>query len=112
MERVLAAAGYRVLLARDGREGIETYRKHRARIDLVASDLVMPKLGGKEVLAEIRREGGVCPFLLITGYSVESLGELRGKGVWMLTKPWSQRNLLEAVREAIDGRPTAPEATG
>jgi len=111
MERVLAAAGYRVLLARDGREGIESYRKHRARIDLVISDLVMPKLGGKEVLAEIRREGGACPFLLITGYSVESLGELRGKGVWMLTKPWSQRDLLEAVREAIGDEPLAPEAT-
>lgn len=111
MERVLTTAGYRVLLARDGRDGIERYRKHRSRIDLVVSDLVMPKLGGKEVLAEIRRGGDACPFLLITGRSVEALGELRGKGVSMLTKPWSQRDLLEAVRGAIGGQPLAPEAT-
>ena len=112
MQRVLTMAGYRVLTARDGREGVEAYKKHEAGIDLVISDLVMPKLGGKEVLAEIRREGSACPFLLTTGYGVDALGDLRGQNVSMLAKPWRQRDLLEAVRKAIDPRDAAPEAAG
>ncbi|MEX2466397.1 MAG: response regulator [Gemmatimonadota bacterium] len=111
IQRVLSNAGYEVLLAQDGREGIDAWRKHRAGIDLVVSDLVMPKLGGKEVLAEIRRAGDPCPFLLITGYGVESLADLRGRGVSMLTKPWSQQTLLNAVRAALRGEDVAPEAT-
>lgn len=111
MERVLNAAGYEVLLARDGREGVESYREHRARIDLVVSDLVMPRMGGKEVLAEIRGSGDPCPFLLITGYGADSLAELGGRGVSMLAKPWTQRDLLRAVRDAMGGHDVAPEAT-
>jgi signal transduction histidine kinase len=111
MERILTAAGYHVLLARDGRDGIESYRRHHARIDLVVSDLVMPRLGGREVLEEIRGSGDPCPFLLITGYGAESLSELRGRGVSMLTKPWTQRDLLEAVRDAMEGQDVLPEAT-
>jgi two-component system, cell cycle sensor histidine kinase and response regulator CckA len=111
MERVLTSAGYQVLLAQDGREGIESYRRDPARIDLVVSDLVMPRLGGREVLAEVRGSGDPCPFLLITGYGADSLAELRGRGVSMLTKPWTQRDLLEAVRDAMGGHDVAPEAT-
>ena len=72
----------------------------------------MPKLGGKKVLAEIRREGSACPFLLTTGYGVDALGDLRGQNVSMLAKPWRQRDLLEAVRKAIGPRDAAPEAAG
>ncbi len=104
MERVLGTAGYVVLLAGDGREGLEIYERERDRIDMVVSDLVMPQLGGREVLAGLRRSDAHIPFLLVTGYGVEYVEELRDDHVSMLTKPWSRDTLLGAVRSALDGR--------
>jgi two-component system, cell cycle sensor histidine kinase and response regulator CckA len=104
MARVLGAAGYVVLLAADGREGLEVYERERDRIDMVVSDLVMPQLGGREVLAELRRADVRIPLLLVTGYGVEYVEELRDEHVSMLTKPWSRDTLLGAVRSALDKR--------
>lgn len=101
MERVLRTAGYEVLTAADGAEGLDMWRAHRDRIELVVSDLVMPKLGGREVLAGLRAEGARCPFLLVTGYGASSVEELRAEGVPMITKPWSREALLAAVRDAL-----------
>lgn len=106
MERVLGAAGYVVLLAGDGREGLEIYERERERIDMVVSDLVMPQLGGREVLAALRRSDPRIPFLLVTGYGVEYVEELRDDHVAMLTKPWSRDTLLGAVRSSLDKRGT------
>ena len=102
MERVLRAAGYRVLLARNGKEGLETFEANHDRIQLVVSDLVMPQLGGREVLAGLRGSGYLCPFLLVTGYGVEYVEELRGEDVSVLTKPWGRETLLETVRKSLD----------
>jgi len=101
MERILQAAGYHVVTAADGAEGLQVWRDHQDRIDLVISDLVMPKLGGREVLAGIRAQGARCPFLLVTGYGAASVEELRADDVSLLTKPWSREALLAAVREAL-----------
>jgi two-component system, cell cycle sensor histidine kinase and response regulator CckA len=101
MERILRTAGYEVLTAADGAEGLQVWREHQGDIELVISDLVMPKLGGREVLAGLRAEGARCPFLLVTGYGAASVEELRAGGVPMLTKPWTREALLAAVREAL-----------
>ncbi|MDZ7778794.1 MAG: response regulator [Gemmatimonadota bacterium] len=106
MKRVLSSAGYGVLLAGDGRDGLETYRRNRNEVALVISDLVMPKLGGREVLAGLRDEGASCPFVLVTGYGAESVEELRSEGIRTITKPWSRETLLQAIHEAL-GPPEA-----
>lgn len=112
MKRVLRAAGYGVLLAADGREGLEVYRRNRDQVALVISDLVMPKLGGREVLAGLREEGATCPFLLVTGYGAESVEELRSEGVPMITKPWTRDDLLQVIHEALRPHEAASPTPG
>ncbi len=100
IERILTRAGYGVLLARDGAEGLEIYRR-ASRVDLVLSDLVMPKLGGRDVLQTLRRENDGCPFLLLTGYGPASVRDLTDMGAILVSKPWTREQLLEKVQEAL-----------
>ena len=112
MERILRNAGYHVVLAGDGREGLERFRAHATEIDLVLSDLVMPQLGGREVVAGLRSEGSEVPLLLVTGYGAEYMDEIDDDGVSVLTKPWSRESLLRAVRAALGGPGARPDAAG
>jgi signal transduction histidine kinase len=112
MQRILGNAGYRILLAADGREGLERFRAHAKEVDLVLSDLVMPQLGGREVVAGLRAAGSSIPVLLVTGYGAEYMDEIQDEGVSMLTKPWSRESLLRAVRAALGGPGARPDAAG
>jgi PAS domain S-box-containing protein len=103
-KRVLEKHGYRVLTAADGQEALEVYRANRDRIDLVITDVVMPRLGGRELAEALRSEGGRGRVLLTSGYAERELGAAPPEpGVPLLTKPWSIPELLRLVREALEG---------
>ena len=103
----LAGAGYSIIEAGDGEEAIAMYQQHAGNIDLVLSDIGLPKLGGEEVCAKIRRTNPRARVLLCTGFIEEAKKmELLESGVMdILHKPYKVPEVLSAVRAALDRSP-------
>jgi len=100
-KRVLEDAGYQVVSAADGLEGLEALRQS-AGVRLVLSDLVMPRLGGRALFDAARREGHTTPFLFASGYSDPDRAAGLDPSVPLLQKPWTGPDLLRKVREMLD----------
>jgi CheY-like chemotaxis protein len=99
----LRVTGYSVLQARNGVEALEMIRRHPGKIDLVLSDVVMPKMGGTELASRLRSLRSSAKLLLMSGYS-EYASETGGQDLarpLMLPKPFSRSSLIEKVREAL-----------
>jgi PAS domain S-box-containing protein len=99
---VLERNGYRVLLAEDGAEALEVYRKDRHRIDLVILDLTMPALSGDDTFRRLVQLDEQVRVLFCSGYPadhVKSLG--REQVVGFLSKPYRNEELLRAVEAAL-----------
>jgi len=100
--RVLARSGYRVLTAADGRDALDMLEQE-PRVDLIITDVVMPRLGGNELIRELRDRGRQVRVLFTSGYP--GRGDEREEmepGIPFLTKPWTIPELLRAVRAALD----------
>jgi CheY-like chemotaxis protein len=102
--RILERYGYRVLAAPDGEEAAEFLREHGDEIDLVVSDVVMPKVGGLQLYEEARDSGMAPRFLFTSGYAPGEILERAGSEgePLFLRKPWTVSDLLLSVREALD----------
>ena len=100
----LERAGFQVLEAGDGVEGLGAFTRHRAAISLVLMDLTMPRMGGEEVFAEIHRLAPEVPVVLMSGYGEhEATSALAHHGLaGFLSKPCSIRDALAAVRKALE----------
>jgi CheY-like chemotaxis protein len=103
--RALLAKGYRVLEARDGMEALKLYERCPTRIDVVVTDVVMPLLGGAQLVERLRQ---CCPelkALFMSGYHDSALmrhGATAGL-VAVLLKPFRPDELVQQVREVLDG---------
>jgi CheY-like chemotaxis protein len=99
----LTRLGYDLVTAEDGQEALERFTADPDRIDVLVSDVVMPRLGGIELVEAVRRVRPGLPAILVSGYSENLLpaGSL-AEGVTLLQKPFTNRRLAEAIREAID----------
>jgi CheY-like chemotaxis protein len=95
----LERAGYTVLAAADGIEALQLLRQHTEPIDLVFTDLVMSRLGGRGLYQIDRREGRKTPFLFTSGYAGPGRGtEPLDPALPFLPKPWTSADLLARVR--------------
>ncbi len=101
-ERILKSVGYQVLTATDGQNALDIYRAAQ-RVDLVITDLVMPGIGGKELLRELRKTVPDLKALAITGYvSPETLQELKDEGFLnIVSKPFTVDVLTSAIHRAL-----------
>jgi PAS domain S-box-containing protein len=112
---ILENAGYRVLIAEDGRDAVALYRRERQRIDLVILDLTMPHLSGRDALGLLREINPHVQVLMTSGYSAEEKIPSGIEGVMgFIPKPYRQKDLLHTVRSALDRCKAgpAPEAGG
>ncbi len=103
-KRVLEKHGYAVLTASDGERALEVFRSHQGTIDLLMTDVVMPRLGGPDLYRELKREGRRVRVLFTSGYAdrdIRSSGALDAE-VPILLKPWTITDLLKKVREVLD----------
>jgi PAS domain S-box-containing protein len=101
---VLSLYGHRVIVARDGEEGVQLAREHDGEVDLIITDLVMPRLGGREV---VERVGSMRPgvrALYLSGYTDEAVTRQGGleAGAVFLQKPFTARQLMTKVRQMLD----------
>ena len=101
---ILEDGGYKILLASNGEEAIQIYRKKRKKIALVILDMIMPGLGGKETFLKLKAINPKIKVLLSSGYSTnEGVGEILKEGVGgFIQKPYRDEELIGKVREILD----------
>ena len=101
--RILTNAGYRVTACADGPEAITLYRDKAAEFDLVLLDMVMPRMHGKDVFAAMKLVNPHVRALLMSGYTDSDVQEVLDQGIkGFIPKPFSSRQLLQKIREALD----------
>ncbi|HUG40684.1 MAG TPA: PAS domain S-box protein [Longimicrobiales bacterium] len=112
--RILSGRGYRVIEARNGAEAWSTFRADPAAIDLVLSDVVMPEMGGRELLERVMAERPGIPVILMSGYTDDIILRhgARDAGVAFLEKPFTPAALAEQVREALERTDARPDREG
>ncbi|MCC7292179.1 MAG: response regulator [Phycisphaerales bacterium] len=108
MAECLANAGYRVLQACDGAQGLEQLRAAATPVDLVILDVDLPKLDGPTCLLAMRETHPAQRALLISGLANRASIATTLPGEDVLPKPFSMSQLLAAV----DERCTAPSMQG
>jgi two-component system, cell cycle sensor histidine kinase and response regulator CckA len=96
--------GYRTIAACDGEEATALFSENRQVIDLALLDVMLPKVTGPEVYARLHRERPDLPVIFATGYSpdLELLQSVMERGLPVLQKPYSPRDLGRKVWETLD----------
>jgi two-component system, cell cycle sensor histidine kinase and response regulator CckA len=102
---ILTAAGYRVLTAGDGAEGLVLFQEHRDDVRLVTTDMRMPILDGPATIAALRKAGFTAPIIATSGTASDAgpVPADMGPGTY-LPKPYTPRGLLETVAELLRGQ--------
>ena len=92
-----------LLLPEDGLEGIERFKEHKGRIDLVILDLIMPNLGGKETLEALREIDPALKVLVTSGYSENGqAGQIVNLGIdGFVQKPARLTHLEKQIVEIL-----------
>jgi CheY-like chemotaxis protein len=104
MAEVLAAAGYDVVSAASGAEGLRTLSEHS--VDAVVTDVGMPGMGGLEMAKAAKAIAPAVPVIVVTGWAErEDIASARGRDVdAVLVKPVDPDALASAVHDAVGGR--------
>jgi CheY-like chemotaxis protein len=103
--RMLREAGYDTIQAVDGLDAWHQLRREATKVDAIVSDVVMPRMTGTELVARVQTHRPQLPIILMSGYSAN---DLRARGleeapVPLLTKPFTQDELVAAVTELLRG---------
>lgn len=108
LQGILKRAGYTVIAAADGEEAVARFRKNAAEISLVISDVVMPKMNGREIYDEISSLNPDIKFIFISGYTADIIVKkgIDENGVDFITKPFSKNDILLKIRNVLDRRGT------
>lgn len=107
LERKLAALGYEVAVARDGRDGLEAAKDFIP--DLILLDVVMPRMGGLEMLAEMKKEPALfkIPVIIISnsGQPVElEKAKKLGAADWLVKTEFDPRQVSEKIEKILTDR--------
>lgn len=107
LQRILAGGGYEVHVARDGVEAVRVLEGLRCH--LVLTDLVMPGMGGLDLLDEIRRHEQNLPVLFLTAFGDRTtMIKATEKGaVDFLTKPIRAASLLGLIERILNTQPSS-----
>jgi CheY-like chemotaxis protein len=105
----LEDAGYEVSVASSGQEGLDQAHAHHP--DLIVLDVVMPGMGGLEVLARIRSDFAppLPPVILVSGFDIAEGEALRRGALMFVRKPVTLEGLLAYVKQGVLSRPVSGE---
>ena len=102
LRRILEGAGYRVLCASNGLEAIRTAATHDGNIDLLITDVIMPHMGGRELVERLTSERQNLRVLYISGYTGDAREATTLGPYPYLQKPFSTTVIRSKVREVLD----------
>jgi signal transduction histidine kinase len=100
--RFLRQDGYEVMTATDGQDALEVFQREAERIDLVILDQVMPECSGSDALQQMRQRSPRLRALIATDAS-DSVRLRNSEIDGIVCKPYRERELLQAVRDALSG---------
>ncbi len=102
--RILTKAGYKAIMAFNGKEALDVYRKRKDEIAIVILDLIMPEMGGKQCLEGLLSVNPSVNVVIASGYSAsDSIKEALALGAkGFVNKPYDIRQVLEVVRAVLD----------
>jgi len=102
--RVLGALGYNVLVARTGGEALRIVAEYKGKIDLIATDVVMPEMNGSQLVERVLEARPGIRVLFMSGYTDDEVmrrGVIDGQTAF-LQKPFTPDLLAHRVREVLD----------
>jgi CheY-like chemotaxis protein len=101
--KTLEKAGFTVMIAEDGRAGVQMFRTHADEIRAVLLDMTMPDISGEEVFRAIRTIRPEVRVILSSGYNEqETISHFQGRGLaGFIQKPYQPMKLIEKVREIL-----------
>jgi DNA-binding NtrC family response regulator len=111
LKETLESEGYRSIIARDGAEGIRLLKENH--VDLVLSDLKLPKKDGIEVLKASKAENPLAPVIMMTAFgTVETAVRAMKEGAFdFITKPFDTDHLLLLIKRALEAQRLRAENT-
>ena len=104
VRRLLEWHGYRVLEAMNGTDALRIYEDNAAGIDLVLTDLVMPEMGGQDLVEQLRVHNPDLKVVFMSGYTEKTIsynGSLP-PGTGFVEKPFTVEILMRRLREVLD----------
>ena len=99
--RLLQRSGYEVLEASDGVEGKRAFADRQGDIDVVVTDVVMPMVGGIEMVATLRAVQPALPVVFVSGYTAEEQDLPLDERTAFLTKPYTIESLCDAIATVV-----------
>jgi CheY-like chemotaxis protein len=99
--RMLERRGHTVLEARHGADALLVWEDHHARIDAVVTDLRMPELGGRELVARLRARQPDLPVVYVSGYADEGAPAAAGPDEVFVEKPFTGESLVHALAQVL-----------
>src|SRR5262249_55585382 len=102
--KFLTRNGYTVLPAGDGDEALDLATHHPRPIDLLVTDMLMPKRNGRELVRLLGRSIPEMKILFISGYLQQGADSRLEQAAAYLPKPFSMEELVRKVREVLDRR--------
>jgi PAS domain S-box-containing protein len=103
VRKILRRQGYEVLEAANGQEALALCREHGQRIELLITDVLMPQMGGRELVERLQTQGHDMKVLYVSGYTDDTTvysGDLP-PGTAFLQKPFTLGSLLDKVKEVL-----------
>ncbi|GEM_PF-1071661 len=102
--RTLEKSGYRVFVAKNGREAVELFKDNKNEIDLVILDMIMPEMGGKECFYHLRKIDPNVKILIITGYieDITSSDMIKQGRIEILEKPFKLFEFTKKIYTTIN----------
>jgi len=103
-EKTLSSYGYKVLVACDGEEAVDLFRRHGNQVAMAVLDVVMPRMGGKQAFEEMAGRTPGLKVLFLSGYSANAIHDsfVLHPGTPFLQKPFGPGALARKVREILD----------
>ena len=103
LKTVLKALGYQVLLAANGREGLEQYRENMGRINIVLLDMVMPEMNGSACFRAIRKLDPRARVIISSGFARDAdITQLLAEGLCgFIQKPYRALQMSQQVADVM-----------
>jgi len=104
VQAILAQHGYTILVAGTPEEALRYCEAHNGPIDLLVTDVVMPKMNGRQVVYQALRHRPALKVLYMSGYTSDAIAHhgVLDSGVAFLHKPFSAESLVQKVRDVLD----------